>query len=142
MTQRQARIDFYVLQAQSRAERLQFAGRLVDKAWQQGCQVVIQAQNTAMAEELDALLWQIRPESFIPHSCDVTAADPICICQDLDDPPHREVLINLADQPPRDFHRFERLVEIVVQVPEVLASTRQTFSHYREQGYSAEIHKL
>lgn len=136
------RIDFYVLQAQGRDERLQFAARLVDKAWQQSCKVLVRAADSAMAEELDALLWHVKPESFIPHSRNPTSEDPILICLNSTGAPHRELLINLADSVPEDFAQFQRLAEIVVQTPNVLASTRLHFGHYRELGYNVNTHKL
>jgi DNA polymerase III subunit chi len=136
------RIDFYVLQAQGKDERLQFTARLVDKAWQQGCKVLIRTANAAMAEELDTLLWHIKPESFIPHSREPAAEDPVVICLNSTNPPHGELLINLADSVPEDFGHFQRLAEIVVQIPDVLAATRLLFGHYREQGYTVNTHKL
>lgn len=123
-------------------ERLLFAARLADKAWMQGCRVLIRTGDADSAGALDALLWQIKPESFIPHSRDRAAADPVLICRDTSDPPHRELVINLADGAPERFETFQRLAEIVVQAPQVLAATRRQFSLYRERGYSVNTHKL
>ena len=136
------RIDFYVLQAQGREDRLQFAARLVDKAWQQGCKVLVRAADLAMAEDIDTLLWHVKPESFIPHSRDPASADPILICVDSTNSPHRDLLINLANSVPESFAQFQRLAEIVIQTPDVLSSTRSHFGHYRAQGYDVTTHKL
>ena len=136
------RIDFYVLQAQQAEERLQFAVRLAEKAWQQNCKVLIVAGDTLMAENLDKLLWCIKPESFIPHSRDLATADPVMICLGTNDPPHRELLINLAPGAPSGFEYFQRVAEIVVQIPEILATTRLHYSHYRERGHNVNTHKL
>lgn len=136
------RIDFYVLQAPQPEERLQFAARLTEKAWQQNCRVLICAADASMAEDLDKLLWHIKPESFIPHSRDPAAADPVSICLDTAAPPHRELLINLAPRAPGGFEQFQRVAEIVVQIPDVLSSTRQHYSHYRERGHQVTTHKL
>jgi DNA polymerase-3 subunit chi len=136
------RIDFYVLQAPSPDERLQFAVRVVEKAWLQNCKVVIRAADAAMADDLDMLLWRIKPESFIPHSRDPVTADPVSIRLDIHNPPHKELLINLAEGVPDGFEHFQRLAEIVVQVPAVLTATRLNFSHYRDRGYSVNTHKL
>jgi len=136
------RIDFYVLQAQGRNERLQFAARLADKAWQQGCKVLIRAADAVMAEELDTLLWHFKPESFIPHSREPASEDPVVISLSAANPFHGELLINLADNLPEDFGHFQRLTEIVVQMPEVLSATRLLFGQYRERGYQVNTHKL
>ena len=53
-----------------------------------------------------------------------------------------QVLINLADALPEGFERYERVVELVDQHPEVLAQSRERFRQYREQGCAPETHKL
>ena len=52
------------------------------------------------------------------------------------------MLINLADALPEGFERYERVVELVDQHPEVLAQSREWFRQYREQGCAPETHKL
>jgi DNA polymerase-3 subunit chi len=136
------RIDFYVLQVQQAEERLQFAVRLAEKAWQQNCKVLIVAADTLMVENLDKLLWYTKPESFIPHSRDPAVPDPVSICLGTTEPPHRELLINLAPGAPSGFEYFQRVAEIVVQLPEILAATRLNYSHYRERGHNVNTHKL
>ena len=53
-----------------------------------------------------------------------------------------KVLINLAASLPEGFERYERVVELVDQHPEVLAQSRERFRQYREQGCAPETHKL
>lgn len=135
------RIDFYVLQSLSLDERLNFAVRLTEKAWQQNCSVVLLAADSATAELLDTQLWQFKPESFIPHSrMDVDA--PVVISTNPDLLPLRDLLINLGPALPREVERFQRLAEVVIQIPEVLEPTRLRYSRYREMGYSVNTHKL
>lgn len=135
------RIDFYVLQSSSSEERLHFAIRLMEKAWQQNCSAVLLAADNATAEFLDTQLWQFKPDSFIPHSR-VDADAPVVITTDADMLPLRDLLINLSPVMPREVERFSRLAEIVIQVPEVLEPTRQRYSRYRDMGYSVNTHKL
>ena len=135
------RIDFYVLQSSAVNERLHFAIRLTEKAWQQNCSVVLLAADVATAEFLDTQLWEFKPESFIPHSrVDMDA--PVMITTDPDLLPLRDLLINLGPAMPREIERFQRLAEVVIQLPEVLEPTRSRYSRYRELGYTVNTHKL
>lgn len=135
------RIDFYVLQSASVQDRLHFAVRLAEKAWLQNCTAVLLAADSATADTLDSLLWQFKPESFIPHSRVDTSA-PIVLSTDPGLLPLRDLLINLGPSMPAEVERFQRLAEIVIQIPEVLEHTRARYSRYREMGYTVNTHKL
>lgn len=135
------RIDFYVLQSTSAEERLHFAVRLVEKAWQQQCSAVVLTPDNAAARALDDLLWQFKPESFIPHSREDATA-PVFIASDTGLLPLRDLLINLGPSLPAEVERFQRLAEIVIQTPDVLEPTRLRYSRYREMGYQVNTHKL
>jgi DNA polymerase-3 subunit chi len=56
--------------------------------------------------------------------------------------PLRELLVNLGPVMPTEVERFQRLAEIVIQIPEVLEPTRARYSRYREMGYTVNTHKL
>ena len=138
------RIDFYVLSASDDKSRWQFACRLAEKAVSRGNKVLIATQDEAASRAVDELLWTQRPESFVPHhivgqntdgqSTDApTAKPPVVITHDLDDIDHHDVLVNI---------RFDRLAEIVIQQPEVLENTRQSYAFYKQRGYPVQTHKL
>ena len=55
---------------------------------------------------------------------------------------HQDVLINLCEEIPDFFSRFERCMEIVIQQPVVLENTRKHFAFYRERGYPLNTHDL
>jgi len=135
------RIDFYVLQSTSIEERLHFAVRLAEKAWLQNCSTVLLTADSAAAESLDSLLWQFKPESFIPHSRTDSSA-PVVISNDPGLLPLRELLINLGPHLPPEVGRFQRLAEVVIQTPDVLEPTRFRYSQYRDMGYLVNTHKL
>ncbi len=54
-------------------------------------------------------------------------------------PNHREVFINLSGRLPDTAFEFERIVEIVIQTPEVLAATRENYARCRDHGL--ELHR-
>lgn len=133
-------IDFYILSAQEPQQRLDFACRLVEKAYRSRCKVLVQLSNQAEAKAFDELLWSYRDSSFIPH-CLLDGTDSeaencrVHIAFDEQTPPHFDVLINLADEIPSTFARYNRVLEVVIQQDEVLENTRNHYRFYKERGY-------
>ena len=64
------------------------------------------------------------------------------LAANAEDPPHDQVLINLADERPATFARFERVIEIVTLDDADKALARERFRFYRDRGYELGIHKL
>lgn len=138
------RIDFYILQADTEQERMRFAARLCEKAFKQGLQVMLLVADEQATQEASNLLWQSRPESFLPHAFGALADPhtPIVISSGEDVADHHDLLINLSFATPTMFSRFARLAEIVVQTPATLAATRKHFAYYKARGYPVSTHKL
>lgn len=142
-------VDFYVLQQNTIDARKQFACRLIDKVVRQGHKVTLNDEQAADSADMDQRLWAFKPESFVPH---VIAGDakaenaPVVLVNTQNTGEgttiHKDVLINLAMQPPSNFARFQRLVEIVVQEPSILAATRKSYAIYKSQGYAINTHKI
>ena len=132
-------IDFYILSAQEPQQRLDFACRLVEKAYRSRCKVYIHLDNDAEAKAFDELLWNYRENSFIPHglvgSDDLEENCPVYIGSGDQQAPHFDVLLNLATEIPATFARHKRLLEIVIQQDAVLAATRLHYKFYKERGY-------
>lgn len=138
------RVDFYVLQAASLDERLTFACRLTQKAQAQGNRVYLAVDDSSMATQLDELLWSFRPESFVAHDCEggTNNRAPVLIGFGEDCGDHHDLLVNLKNQIPPYFSRFQRLAEVVCQTQDVLTVTRQNYAFYRERGYPIHSHNL
>jgi len=141
------RVDFYILQQNGREARMRFACRLVEKARKHGNHLFIAVQNEAEAKELDSLLWHHAPESFLPHTIfspdsDKTISAPTMIAYGDDCGDHHDILINLREDIPDFFSRFQRLAEIVVQDAEVLDRTRANWKYYRDRGYPLQRHAI
>ena len=139
------RIDFYVLPDHQEKGRSLLACRLADKAYSLGHTVYLFASSEARAAALDDLLWTFRQDSFIPHErYPLIGAEgsPVLIGVASPAEVNAQVLINCTDALPEGFERFERVVELVDQHPEVLAQSRERFKQYRERGCTPETHKL
>jgi DNA polymerase-3 subunit chi len=139
------RVDFYVSPNTAHDADLQLTCRIVDKAWQQQNQVYVHTASAEQAKQLDELLWIFRDGAFIPH-CQAT--DSLCtespIVIGCETPPamQPEVMINLSQEVPAFFGRFERVIEIVAGDESQRAQARQRFKFYRERGYPLETHEL
>ncbi|WP_022956649.1 DNA polymerase III subunit chi [Perlucidibaca piscinae] len=139
-------ITFYVLPPDAPlTARLGTACRLVDKAWQQNRQVLIQTASRAEAETLDEQLWSFRPESFVPHHLvgeGPTPPPPVRIGWEALPAESRDILINLGADIPDGFQRFQRVIEIVAGSDAEREAARTHWKAYRKLGYQVQAHEL
>ena len=141
------RIDFYILSDMTRDAGLRFACRLSLKGYQKGHPILIHTRDEAEAQDLDALMWDYPKHRFLPHeiveksdaNTPKVANTPIHITWEA---PLRNtgMLINLTDEVPDFFGRFDRVAEIVVDETKVSGRTR--YKHYRDRGYPLHHHEL
>ncbi|NWG31499.1 MAG: DNA polymerase III subunit chi [Rhodocyclaceae bacterium] len=134
------------------ADRIQAAAQWLQRAWQerakasaQGPSVLVYAPAPEAAERLDRLLWTQPALSFVPH-CHADAPlaldTPILIAARLDDPPVDTCLLNLSNELPAGFSRFEVLVEVVSTDDADRLPARERFKFYRDRGYAIENHDI
>ncbi len=149
-------VDFYILPDNSDESRLNLACRLADKAVQRKLGVFLLAETETDARRLDELLWTFSQNSFLPHryAWDLAAApaeEPIIIgCREragpetIDDAAGAawDLMINLANEVPATFGRYERLAEVVDAEPTRRDSGRTRYRYYRDRGYELKTHQL
>jgi DNA polymerase-3 subunit chi len=107
-------------------------------AQQQHRSVIVYAPDSAQGQMLDALLWTQTATGFIPHcraDSPLAAETPIVIATNLAAPPHDQCLLNLSNEVPPNFSRFEQLVEIVSNDEDDKLPGRERFRFYRDRGY-------
>ena len=136
------KIDFYILPTAGESAREQLACRLAEKAWRLGHRVYIHTDHESQGRRLEQLLWNFRPDAFVPHECGCANPAPVCIAWGADPGDHHEVLILLGRQRPDFFSRFERLTEIVCQAADSLAASRESWKFYQQRGYPLQSHRL
>lgn len=141
-----SRVDFYILTSADPAARALFAARLAEKAWRRGQRVAILAPDQATASHLDTLLWEFRPDAFLPHDVAIDSAPavppPVLISGDPTLLRSQDVLINLGHQSSEQFETFRRIAEIVIQQPDLLAESRRRYKQYRTCGFEVHTHRL
>ena len=140
------RIDFHILPQDSLDERIRYTCRLVEKVFRLQHEIFIQVDDVEDAKLLDKRLWDYKPESFIPHglqsSEESSQQSPVEIGYGQHPGNHHQVLINLSHEIPTFFSRFERVIEVVCQQPEILENTRKHYRFYQERGYPLHRHDL
>ncbi|WP_198970084.1 DNA polymerase III subunit chi [Xylophilus sp. ASV27] len=128
-------------------DKLAYACRLLRKALAGDAKVVV----TAAAGTLDALdraLWTFSPVDFLPHcraadAAPLLAASPIVLAEGGQPVPHHQVLLNLGEEVPPEFGRFERLIEVVGRDDEDdRQRARRRWKHYAERAYAITRHDL
>ncbi len=122
-------------------DRLQAIGAWLARAGSEGRKVLVYVPADERSEQLDRLLWTHPPIGFIPHcrANDPMAAEtPITLATELDNPPHDNCLLNLSNEIPPGFSRFQHLIEIISIEDEDRLPGRERFRFYRERGYPLE----
>jgi DNA polymerase III subunit chi len=130
------RIDFYV--ASEDAPRV--ACRVAEKAWKLGHKVYVHTKDPTDAQKLDELMWTFRDVAFVPHS--LTDDAPVRIGHTAPPDGFDNLLVNLADEVPAFFSKFERVAEVVSGDESAKAQARERFRFYRDRGYELETHQV
>ena len=135
------RIDFYILPDVDSDAKFRFACRLAHRAIADGGMAHVRTGSAEATAILDALMWSYPEGRFLPHT---TGDDPapcqVRIGHEEPPPGPDALLINLGDDVPAYFDRFERVCE-VVPGPELDAG-RVRYSQYRRRGYPLHHHEL
>jgi len=141
------RVDFYVLKTGSARQRSVFACRLAEKALGLGHRIYLHTASGSDTNQLNDLLWTFRDGSFVPHlpmdrspGEDSDDDTPIHIGHSTEPGHHTDLLINMADEVPLFFSRFDRVAEIVAADSRDIA--RDRFRFYRDRGYALETHTI
>ncbi|MBL8518132.1 MAG: DNA polymerase III subunit chi [Betaproteobacteria bacterium] len=119
-------------------DKLGFACRLAKRAVDEGKRLIVFAPDRELADTFDRLLWTFQQLSFVPHvraGHVLVAETPIVIASSDTGLHHHEALLNLADDPPPFFSRFEFLREVVSQDEADRAKARERLRFYKSRGF-------
>ena len=134
-------VDFYF----NAEDRFQVACRLAGKALAQKKRLLIYAPQPETAGRIDKMLWTWPAIGFAPHcpAQDALAPEtPILISSGEDGPQGCELLLNLSEETPPHFERFERLLEVVAAAEAERKAARERFKFDRDRGYPIASHDL
>lgn len=119
-------------------DRLQAMASWLGQASREGRRVIVYVPAEADRDRLDRALWIHPATGFVPHclaSSSLSGETPVILAAELDQTPHDECLLNLSNDIPPGFGRFEHLVEIVSTDDGDRLPGRERFRFYRERGY-------
>lgn len=130
-------------------DRLEYASRLLRKALRKGSRVAV-AAPAATLSALDRVLWTFDPIEFVPHLLvrDAQAVaprlrdTPVWLIERAEAAPHREVLVNLGEEPPAGFESYVKLIEIVSTDDAERRAARLRWKHYQTRGYAVQGHEV
>ena len=134
-------IDFYI----QVDNRMTMACMLAAKALSRGVRMMILTADSDSTERVDRLLWTNPPIGFLPHCRArhrLAPVTPIILDHVAEPVVHEQILVNLRDDAPPHFSRFERLMEIVTREEADRERARERFRFYRERGYEIRTHDL
>ena len=119
------------------------------------CQNGVRLEPLSLAHEeglraaaADGALWNLPPQEFMAHGTDtsppaVRRHSPVVLSAMVDDVPHHQVLVNVGQDVPPGFSRFERLIEVVsAEDAEDRTQARQRWKYYADRGYTITRHDL
>lgn len=140
------RIDFYVLPNEGADDAVMTACKLCDKAVGSGSRVYVHAPDASTQDQIDKLLWTFRQGAFISHeragSSPLSEPFPAVVFGTAEPPQsHSGVMINLADEVPAFFSRFERVCEVVAGDEAQRAKSRTRYKFYRDRGYELKSYE-
>jgi DNA polymerase-3 subunit chi len=139
------RVDFYILKDTGDSARALFACRLSEKAVQQGHQVYINTESAVQLLLLDDLLWTFRAGSFLPHAVDNGENHddlPVLLTHGREPRNSHDVLVNLSNEIPPFFSRFNRVAELVGSNDTQRAEARNRYRFYKDRGYTLNTHEI
>ena len=131
------RADFYLI-AKPRFlnEPLRLVCELARKAYDANLFTLVLARDTAQAEQLDDLLWDMGEDVYIPHQIagrdDEDELTPVLIGEPQMDIALRPLVINLRDAPVPA--AVEGVSEVVPTDEPAAGPLRERWKHYKAQG--------
>jgi len=139
------RADFYlVAKPRFRAEPLRLVCELVRKASDAGQWTLVLARDVEQAEALDALLWDVGEDAYIPHQIagtdDEDELTPVLIAAPQTDAPARALVINLRNAAFEG--DCERVLEVVPADASAREPLRERWKRYRARGFELKKHDM
>ena len=131
-------------------DKLHYSCRLLRKAVRSGAKAVVVAEADTLMQ-LDQLLWSYVGTEFLPH-CSASSpeatrlASPVLLVEQLADALGEQaagsVLVNLGQQVPGNFERFERFIEVASIQPDDRQAALGRWKYYKDRGYALKRHDV
>jgi DNA polymerase-3 subunit chi len=139
------RADFYLI-AKPRflEEPLRLVCELARKSYDANLWTLVLARDMEQAEQIDALLWELDDDAYIPHQIAGTDEEdeltPVLIAAPEAYVPSRALVINLRDAAFEG--ACERILEVVPADPAAREPLRERWKHYKALGFDVNKHDM
>lgn len=127
------------------ADKIAAACALLSGAYAKKKQMLVYAVDSSVASSVDRMLWTHSALSFVPHcraDSPLAAETPILITDKLETIAQDERLMNLSQEIPPGFSRFESLIEVVGQEENDRTAARDRVKFYKDRGYEVRYFDL
>ncbi len=107
--------------------------------------MLVFAPEKEIANNIDRVLWTHQALSFIPHcraDSPLAGETPILIADSLETIAQDERLMNLSQEVPPGFSRFQSLIEVVGQAEDERLAARERVMFYKDQGHEVRYFDL
>ena len=123
-------------------DKAAYVCRLLRKAYLKGARLTVLAPAEQLGT-LDRGLWLIAQGEFVPHclGSDPPALrrhSPIQLVSQLDEQVPTGVLVNLGEEVPPEYARFDRVIEVVGLREEDRSAARQRWRRYQADGLAPQ----
>ena len=129
---------FYHLE---RSNLMQVLPNLLEKSLQRGWRVIVQTQNRKQVEGLNAALWTMSDDGFLPHgSSDDGFPDqqPVYLTDNSDNPNSAAIRFFVEGAQPGDLEGYERIVYLFDgHNNEHVANARKQWKRFADEGANA-----
>lgn len=127
------------------ADKIAAACALLSGAYAKKKPMLVYAVDSSVASGVDRMLWTRSALSFVPHcraDSPLAAETPILITDKLETIAQDERLMNLSQEIPPGFSRFESLIEVVGQEESDRTAARDRVKFYKDRGYEVRYFDL
>lgn len=127
------------------SDKIAAACALLGGAYAKKKAMLVFAPEKDIANSVDRMLWTHSALSFIPHcraDSPLAAETPILITDTLETIPQDERLMNLSQNVPPGFSRFQNLIEVVGQAEDERSAARERVKFYKDRGYEVRYFDL
>jgi DNA polymerase-3 subunit chi len=139
------RVEFYSSELENNQMPHAHLCEVITRAYRKGQKVFVHTETRGLAEKVDELLWTQDNKSFLPHQLvdeDPDTKPPIEIGFGQEPTIQPDVLINLSNEVPLFFSRFNWVFEYAYGDDEKKEKARERFRFYRERGYQLNHRKI
>lgn len=126
-------------------DKIAAACALLSGAYAKKKPMLVYALDNTVASSVDRMLWTHSALSFVPHcraDSPLAAETPILITDNLETIAQDERLMNLSQEIPPGFSRFESLIEVVGQEESDRTAARERVKFYKDRGYEVRYFDL